>query len=83
MANVEEFTLNDEAIAQIAKVLQIAILTGTDIVDNLRVARFVVEEGQLAVSPGYSEQFNQNLESMIQELNTEESNQTEPSDLQI
>ena len=42
MENQTEFIMTDETIAQIAKVLQVAILTGTDIVDNLRTVRFNV-----------------------------------------
>ena len=41
--------LNDSVIAHIAKLLQLGILTGTDIVDNLRTIRLRVatNEGEL------------------------------------
>ena len=39
--------LNDEVIAHIAKQLQLAILTGTDIVDNLRMIRLTAENNEL------------------------------------
>ena len=66
MSTTTEYKLTDETIAQIAKVLQVAILTGTDIVDNLRMTRFVVEGNKLKVSPGYSEEFNKNLENLLE-----------------
>ena len=65
MKNLEEYTMTDETIAQIAKILQVAILTGTDIVDNLRLAKFVVADGNLTVSPKYAKEFNDNLEKML------------------
>ena len=39
--------LNDEVIAHIAKLLQIAILSGTDIVDNLRQIQLKEANGEL------------------------------------
>jgi len=63
--NNNEYTMNDETIAQIAKILQVAILTGTDIVDNLRLARFTIDGDSLCVSPNYADEFNNNLEQML------------------
>jgi len=63
--NNTEYTMNDETIAQIAKILQVAILTGTDIVDNLRLARFTVDGETLRVSETYADEFNANLENML------------------
>ena len=53
--------LNDEAIGQIAKILQVAILTGTDVVDNLRQVELTVLENELHLSEGYKEQFEKIL----------------------
>ena len=39
--------LNDEVIAHIAKLLQMALITGTDIVDNLRMIILDEKEGSL------------------------------------
>ena len=76
MSTTDEYTMTDATIAQIAKVLQVAILTGTDIVDNLRMARFVVSGDKLEISPNYAETFNQSLETLLEEVNqkTESSN---------
>ena len=62
------YKLSDSAIAQIAKVLQVAILTGTDITDNLRLMAFVHEDGHLILEPNYEKSFNENIEKMTSEL---------------
>ena len=64
MAN--SYKLSDDTISQIARLLQIAILSGTDIVDNLRTLQVVVDEnGTLSPDPEYLSQFDQNLNKMI------------------
>ena len=60
------YGLSDDTISQIAKLLQIAILSGTDIVDNLRTIRLVVDErGQLSPDPTYLSNFDESLNRMI------------------
>lgn len=60
--------LNDEVIAHIARQLQLAILTGTDIVDNLRMMRVIVEEnGEIYLDPEYSAIAEQNEKKMLEE----------------
>ena len=60
------YKLSDTSIAQIAKLLQIAILTGTDIVDNLRTIRFKTNEDEsLDPTATYLENFEENLYKMI------------------
>ena len=58
-------TLTDNAISHIAQLVQVAILTGTDIVDNLRAAQFVDKNGQIDISPDYYENFNSNIQKML------------------
>lgn len=58
--------LNDEVIAHIAKQLQLAILTGTDIVDNLRMIRLTVESDELYLDPEYAEIAEQNEKKMVE-----------------
>jgi hypothetical protein len=63
------YRLSDETIGQIAKLLQVAIITGTDIVDNLRTIRLRVGDGeQLEPTPDYIENFERNLNRMIETL---------------
>jgi hypothetical protein len=60
------YNLSDTSIAQIAKLLQLAIITGTDIVDNLRLMRLVAtEDGSLTPEPDYLENFDKNLNKLI------------------
>ena len=60
------YGLSDDTISQIAKLLQIAILSGTDIVDNLRTIRLVVDEReQLSPDPAYLSKFDESLNRMI------------------
>tara|TARA_R100000664_G_scaffold33397_1_gene50401 strand:+ start:1487 stop:1705 length:219 start_codon:yes stop_codon:yes gene_type:complete len=64
--------LDDSAIAQIAKVLQVAILTGTDIVDNLRQINFVAEGDALFMDPAYEDSFEKNLQKMLDNVKLNE-----------
>ena len=57
---------NDEVIAHIAKQLQLAILTGTDIVDNLRMIRLQEESGELFLDPEYSSLAEENEKRMLE-----------------
>ena len=59
--------LNDEVIAHIAKQLQLAILTGTDIVDNLRMIRLTVEDDELYLDTAYAKIAEQNEKKMLEE----------------
>ena len=68
---MENLTLTDNAISHVAKLIQVAILTGTDIVDNLRMAQFVNTNGQLDISPDYHEAFNTNIQKMMAEAETQ------------
>ena len=63
--NLTDLKLDDSAIAQIAKVLQMAILSGTDIVDNLRLMRLTSEDGKLILSENYVEKFEEDIEHMV------------------
>ena len=60
--------LNDEVIAHIAKQLQMAILTGTDIIDNLRMIRLNEEGGQLFLDPEYVLTAEENEKRMLEEI---------------
>ena len=61
----QQLNFSDPAIAHIVKLLQIAILSGTDIVDHMRQMTFVADDdGNLSVST-VSEEV---LENTIQEM---------------
>ena len=62
----KKMTLSDDAIVTIAKILQVGILTGTDIVDNLRLVELVLNDsGALDPSDEFLENFDQNIEKML------------------
>jgi len=62
----KKMTLSDDAIVTIAKILQVGILTGTDIVDNLRLVELVLNDsGALDPSDDFLENFDQNIEKML------------------
>lgn len=67
-----EFKMNDDAIAMIAKLLQIAILTGTDVVDNLRTMRFEVNDDAIVPSEEFVSIFNTQLSEMQAPLEGEQ-----------
>ena len=59
--------LNDEVIAHVAKLLQLGILTGTDIIDHLRMIRLQESEGQLYLDSEYSKIAEENEARMLEE----------------
>jgi len=59
--------LNDEVIAHIAKLLQMALITGTDIVDNLRMIILDEKEGSLYLNEEYVANNDANIQKMIDE----------------
>ncbi len=65
------YRLSDESIGQIAKLVQLAILTGTDVVDNLRIMRVTPsEEGSFVLDPTaeYLEVFESNLAKLQDQI---------------
>ena len=59
--------LSDEAIAHIAQLVQIAILTGTDVVDNLRMMELFNDDGALFLDADYERRSDDNIQRMIKE----------------
>jgi hypothetical protein len=63
----QELKLSDDSISTIAKIVQIGILTGTDIVDNLRAIRLISSGEALVPSPEYSKNFDTSIQAMLVE----------------
>ena len=63
MAN-KKYKLSDNSIAQLVKLLQLGLLTGTDVADNFRMMEFVVSKNTLEPDPEYMETFEKNLSSL-------------------
>jgi len=60
------YTLEDSTIAQIAKCLQVAILTGTDIADNLRQLQLEIKsDSKIGATEDYLSIFSNNIEKLL------------------
>ena len=59
--------LSDSTIAHIAQLVQLAMLTGTDVVDHMRMMTLLNEDGRLELDPDYEAQSEDNVQKMIQE----------------
>ena len=60
--------LSDTVIAHVAQIIQLEILTGTDIVDHMRMLTLVEDEdGLLQLDPDYEARSDDNVQRMIQE----------------
>ena len=70
-----EYKLSDTSIAQIVQLLQLGILTVTDITDQLRTMRLSVDDdtGSLVPSEEFIKTFNENLERMQSEADNSSS----------
>ena len=75
--------LNDSVIAHIAKLIQLGILSGTDIVDHIRMIRLRIasEEGELNdelfLTEDYEVTSEKNIERMLTKISTLTGNETE------
>ena len=73
------YRLDDEVVAEVARSLQRALLTGTDIVDHIRAIELNVARGSnmIVLSPEYLERTQTNDQRMVdeaQELTLENNN---------
>ena len=59
--------LNDSVIAHFVKLLQLGLLTGTDIVDHFRMVRMTLEDNELFLNKEYQDSQEQNIEKMLHE----------------
>ena len=63
------YRLDDEVVAEVARSLQRALLTGTDIVDHIRTIELNVERGtdKIQLSPDYLARTQANDQRMVEE----------------
>ena len=62
------YNLSDEVISHVAKLLQMAILSGTEVVDHLRLIRVcesTEKKGNLVLTPDYREIADNQVEKML------------------
>ena len=60
------FKLEDSVVGHIAKVLQVALLTGTDVIDHMRMIRLSDSEQGLVLEEEYKSAFDGSLDTMLQ-----------------
>ena len=70
---MNQYKLSDEVITQIAKLVQLAIITGTDVVDNLRMVELSAEEADtgksmLILTDEYRDLSESQIEKLLGEL---------------
>jgi len=72
------YKLTDQTIGQIAKCVQVAILTGTDIVDHLRQLELTVDEktNSITCSEEYLSTFNENIAKMLEQAQEQQNQDT-------
>jgi len=76
---MESFKFSDEVIAQVARLVQLAIITGTDIVDNLRMLSVTPSESDNEVLV-LTDEYRQIAEDQLAKLMSEiEESATETS----
>jgi len=65
--------LHDTTIAHIAKILQVALLTGTDIIDHLRMIDLKEgEDGFMMLEDEYSNNHNKSIDEMLEKVKDQE-----------
>tara|TARA_Y100000034_G_C6768205_1_gene342563 strand:+ start:146 stop:376 length:231 start_codon:yes stop_codon:yes gene_type:complete len=68
--NETTYKIDDNVIAHIARLLQVSMLTGTDIVDHIRMIRLKSgEDSNLILDNDYAEVFDVSLDKMIENAN--------------
>ena len=60
--------LDDSVIAHVAKLIQLAILTGTDVVDHMRMIRLDADDQVLFLNSEYEENSTRNIQAMLEKV---------------
>ena len=68
---------SDELIADVARTLQIAILTGTDIVDHLRTFEVEDEGGYIKLTKTSKERIEREIKKMADRVEREQNSSTQ------
>jgi len=72
VSNLSVVKFSDEVLSQIAKSLQVALLTGTDIVDNFRQFDLEVRDDKVYLTEDYKKNFDNNIEKLVEEASEKE-----------
>ena len=65
--------LHDTTIAQIVKLIQMALLTGTDVIDHFRMMQLNVQDDKIVLDEEYLSVFNASIDKMISNIPQDES----------
>ena len=64
--------LHDKTIAHVAKLVQLAMITGTDIIDHLRMMKLSLgEDGMVHIDEEYESNHNLSINDMISKIRQE------------
>ena len=65
---MKSYKLDDATILQVVRLIQMGMLTGTDVADQLRTLELSVKEGSnlLIPSPEYADQFDENVDKLVE-----------------
>ena len=74
----EKLKLSDSSIAQIVKLLQLGLLTGTDVADQFRTLELVQVGNRLEPDPEYMEVFEKNLQKLQDEADALSTKKVKP-----
>jgi hypothetical protein len=69
--------LHDNTIGHIAKLVQVAILTGTDVIDHLRMVSLTEKDGMLFVEQEYLDVFEDQIQKMLNNAVTKSEDEIE------
>ena len=65
--NKETFRMGDDLIAVIRELIQLSLLTGTNIVDHMRAVRVEMVEGAVVPTVEYIEAYNAQIEELAKQ----------------
>ena len=61
----EVLQFDDSVVGHVAKILQMALITGTDIIDHMRMMRLSSKESKLFLEEEYQKTFDVSLDTML------------------
>ncbi len=61
----ETLQLDDSVVGHLAKILQVALITGTDIIDHMRMVRLSSKDSKLFLEEEYQKTFDNSLDTML------------------
>ena len=64
----EVLQLDDSVVGHVAKLLQLALITGTDIIDHMRMMRLTTKDSKLFLEDDYQQTFDVSLDTMLKNV---------------